>query len=131
MKSRFKQLQETGREAEFYFMNNYQNIDAFSNGMLDDARLYGDGYDFQVQVFEKYFLAEIKGVRAPSGAIRLTKKEILKANEYKDEYALIIVSNLVNSPKLTVLFNPIVNLVFTKKNVSQVQTTYHSEFISW
>src|SRR5687768_9901486 len=60
MKSRFKQLQVTGQEAELYFINNYQNIENFSNGVLDDARLFGDGYDFQVQVSDKYFLAEIK-----------------------------------------------------------------------
>lgn len=131
MKSRFKQLQETGQEAELFFMNNYQSIKVFSYGILDDARLYGDGYDFQVQVFEKYFLAEIKGVRTSSGSIRFTKNEFLKANEYKDVYALVVVSNLANSPKITAMFNPVANLELTKKIVSQSQITYHSEFMSW
>jgi hypothetical protein len=131
MKSRFKQLQVTGQEAELYFMHNYQSIDIFSNGILDDARLFGDGYDFQIQVTEQYFLAEIKGVRASSGNIRLTENEFIKAREYKDEYGLVVVSNLENLPKMTAVFNPIKSLALTKKTVSQNQTTYHSGYISW
>ena len=131
MKSQFKQLQVTGQEAELYFINNYQNIEIFSSGTLDDARLFGDGYDFQIQVSERYFLAEIKGVRASSGNIRLTENEFIKASEYKDEYGLVVVSNLADLPKMTAVFNPIENLSLTKKVVSQNQTTYHSEFMSW
>lgn len=131
MKSRFKQLQITGQEAEIYFIHNYKNIEPFSSGALDDARLFGDGYDFQIQVAEKYYLAEVKGVRASSGSIRLTENEFDKANEYKNDYGLIIVSNLSNLPKMTAVFNPIENLALTKKVVSQSQITYHSEFISW
>jgi hypothetical protein len=131
MKSRFKQLQVTGQEAELYFLNNYQNIEDFSNGVLDDARLYGDGYDFQVQVFEKYFLAEIKGIRSLSGSVRLTENEFLKAREYQEEYGLVVVSNLADFPKMSVIFNPIANLKLTKKVATQNQTTYHSEFIYW
>lgn len=131
MRSRFKQLQITGQEAEVYFMHNYKNIELFSNGILDDARLFGDGYDFQIQVIEKYFLAEIKGVRAASGSIRLTENEFAKASEYKNDYGLIVISNLSDLPKMTAVFDPIENLALTRKVVSQSQTTYHSEFISW
>jgi hypothetical protein len=131
MKSRFKQLQVTGQEAELYFMHNYKKIQPFLNGVLDDARLFGDGYDFQIQVTEKYYLAEVKGVRASSGSIRLTENEFEKAREYKNDYGLIVVSNLSDLPKMTAVFNPIENLALSKKVVSQSQTTYHSEFISW
>jgi hypothetical protein len=131
MRSRFKQLQVTGKEAEIFFIRNYKSIVSFSNGILDDARLFGDGYDFQIQVTEKYFLAEVKGVRAFSGSIRLTENEFAKANEYKNDYGLIVVSNLEDLPKMTAVFNPIENLALTKKVVSQSQTTYHSKFISW
>lgn len=34
VKSRFKKLQETGLEAELYFMNNFNSIDQFKNGTL-------------------------------------------------------------------------------------------------
>lgn len=131
IKSRFKQLQLTGQEAEIYFMNNYKIIVPFANGILDDARLFGDGYDFQIQVTKKYFLAEVKGVRTTSGSIRLTENEFAKADEYKGNYGLIVVSNLSDLPKMAAIFNPIENLLLTKKVVAQTQTTYHSKFISW
>src|SRR5690606_5412052 len=98
MKSQFKQLQLTGREAEFYFMNNFQSVKRFDGGVLDDARLFGDGYDFQIRVESSYFLVEVKGVRESIGAVRLTENEYEKAIEYKDVYGLVIVSNLDNLP---------------------------------
>lgn len=131
MKSRFKQLQVTGQEAELYFMNNYQRIETFYSGKLDDARLLGDGYDFQVQVSERYFLAEIKGVRASSGNVRLTENEYRKAKEYKNDYSLVVVSNLSDIPKMTAIFNPIASLTLKRKRITQNQTTYHSEVVAW
>ncbi len=131
MKSRFKQLQLTGQEAEIYFIHNYKTISPFSNGTIDDARLFGDGYDFQIQTTGIYYLAEVKGVRSLSGNVRLTENEFMKASEYKNNYGLIVVSNLSDLPKMTSVFNPIKNLSLTKKVISQTQTTYHSEFISW
>jgi hypothetical protein len=64
VKSRFKKLKETGLEAELYFINNFNSIDIFKNGIIEDARLFGDGYDFQVNSGENSYLAEIKGIRA-------------------------------------------------------------------
>jgi hypothetical protein len=46
IKLRFKKLQETGLEAELYFINNFNSIEFFKNGIIEDARLFGDGYDF-------------------------------------------------------------------------------------
>lgn len=63
VKSRFSKLQETGLEAELFFMNNYEEIPKFKGGYLEDARLLGDGYDFQINVKNTYYLAEIKGIR--------------------------------------------------------------------
>ena len=79
LKSKFKQLQITGQEAELYFMQNFQNIASFKNGILEDARLLGDGYDFQIQVNSRFILAEVKGLRSNYGSIRLTENEFLKA----------------------------------------------------
>lgn len=131
MKSKFKQLQITGQEAELYFLNNYQSIEAFENGALEDGRLFGDGYDFQVQTTDRYILAEIKGLRASYGSVRLTENEFLKAEEYKNDYGLIVVSNLSDVPKMTAIFNPVANFSLKKQVVSQSQVTYHSEAISW
>jgi hypothetical protein len=63
LKSKFRTLMETGAEAELFFMKNYQTIDRFNAGSLEDARLFGDGYDFQITVESSYILTEVKGVR--------------------------------------------------------------------
>lgn len=131
IKSKFKQLQITGQEAELFFINNYQTIDYFKNGILEDARLFGDGYDFQIQLLERYFLVEIKGVKKSSGSIRLTENEFFKASEYQDNYSLIVISNLEKLPKMNVIFNPIKKLALKKHVFTQSQITYLSNYRVW
>ena len=130
-KSKFKQLQTTGLEAELYFMQNFRDLDSFKNGVLDDARLFGDGYDFQIQINSRFVLAEIKGLRSEYGSMRLTENEFVKAQEYKSDYGLIIVSNLELLPKMTPIFNPIANLKFKKKTTKYEQISYHSTPLVW
>jgi hypothetical protein len=125
IKSRFKQMQETGLEAELYFLNNYQTIDIFKGGAIEDARLYGDGYDFQINVSNIYLLAEVKGVRGKNGSLRFTNNEYKKALEYKNDYILSVVVNLNELPTLKVIRNPVKNLEFKKvERYSQVQVEY-------
>lgn len=131
MKSKYRQLQITGQEAEIFFMNNYQNISTFENGILEDARMFGDGYDFQIQVSDQYFLAEVKGIRTDYGSFRFTKNEFEKANVYKNEYGLVVVSNLIEIPKMTILFDPIEKIRLTKQLINTEQISYYSESISW
>lgn len=109
-KSRFKKLQETGLEAELYFMNNFNSIATFSNGILEDARLYGDGYDFQINVNDGFYLAEVKGIREKKGRFRLTEHEFNVASEYQSKYILTLVVNMNDMPKLITIENPINNL---------------------
>lgn len=129
VKSKFKNLQETGKEAEFFFMQNYRNIPLFKDAKLEDARLWGDGYDFQIHVNDKFVLAEVKGIREKKGMIRMTQNEYEKATEYKSDYCLVVVSNLNSMPRLDCVANPLQSLVFTCKQSSNVQNTYHSMFI--
>ena len=131
IKSKFKQLQLTGQEAELYFKNNYQQIEPFKDGLLDDARLLGDGYDFQIQIEAKYFLVDVKGVRKTYGAFRMTDKEYSRADEYKSDYGLVIVSNLEDVPKMTTIFNPIAELVLERQERTQQQISYHSKSLTW
>lgn len=124
--SRFKKLQETGLEAELYFINNYQSIDIFKNGKIEDARLYGDGYDFQINVKEKSFLAEVKGIRAKKGRFRLTENEFQKASEFKADYIISLVLNLDELPTILTIDNPINNLKFEKKIIKSKEVReYH------
>ena len=130
-KTKFKQLQETGKEAEFYFINNFRSIPLFVDGILEDARLWGDGYDFQIQCSDNYMLAEIKGLRETTGSIRMTQNEYNKALEYSKDYILVVVSNLRNTPKLTCIENPANKLVLTPREQQSRQTNYYSENLSW
>lgn len=126
VKSRFKKLQETGLEAELYFINNYNSIDIFKNGIIEDARLYGDGYDFQINVNENSFLAEVKGIRAKKGKFRLTENEYVKAQEYKNDYIVTLVLNLDDLPTFLTIDNPLENLKFEERIIKSKETReYH------
>lgn len=126
MKSRFKKLQETGLEAELYFMNNFNSIEVFKNGSLEDARLFGDGYDFQINVKNNFYLAEIKGIRGKKGKFRMTENEYKKAIEYKDDYIVTIVLNMNDIPTFLTVDNPVKNLNFEEKIInSSVNKEYH------
>lgn len=126
VKSRFKKLQETGLEAELYFMNNFNSIDQFKNGILEDARLFGDGYDFQINVNESSYLAEIKGIRASKGRFRMTENEYNKALEYKNDYVITLVLNMNDLPVFLTIENPANNLKFKKEeSISKPVIEYH------
>ncbi|WP_367772699.1 DUF3883 domain-containing protein [Flavobacterium sp. WC2421] len=126
VQSRFKKLQETGLEAELYFINNYNLIDVFKNGIIEDARLYGDGYDFQISVDANTFLAEVKGIRAKKGKFRLTENEYTKAKEYQSNYIVTLVLNLDDSPTFLTIDNPLKNLKFEEKIIKSKETKeYH------
>lgn len=131
IKSKFKQLQLTGHKAEVYFKNNYRQIEYFKDGLLDDARLLGDGYDFQIQIETKYFLVDVKGIRKTYGAFRMTDKEYSRAGEYKNDYGLVIISNLEDVPKMTTIFNPVAELVLERQERTQQQISYHSKSMTW
>jgi hypothetical protein len=114
IKSKFKKLQETGLEAELFFINNFKLIDYFQDGFLEDARLYGDGYDFQISNNINQYLVEVKGIREKQGKFRLTEKEFLTATEYKNNYFITIVLNMNATPKLITIKNPINSLEFER-----------------
>lgn len=125
-KSRFKQLQKTGLQAELFFLANFNSIEIFEGGIVEDARLFGDGYDFQVDKNSDTYLAEIKGIRQKIGKLRLTEKEYKKAEEYKDDYVLTVVSNLDDIPMFKIFRNPAKNLAFEKRDVlARMQVEYH------
>ncbi len=131
LKSKFKQLQITGQEAELFFMNNYKEVNSFKDGILEDARIFGDGYDFQIEVQKHFFLTEIKGLRTDYGSIRMTQNEFYKAKEYTDDYALVVISNLSDIPKMSVIFNPTENIRFTEKAINTKQVNYHTSPLKW
>lgn len=131
IKSRFRKLQETGLEAEVFFREHFEEISQFSGGFIQDARLLGDGYDFQIEVGSQIYLSEVKGVRGSSGPIRLTEREFQTANEYKSNYAVIVVANLDEVPKAVPIFDPIRAIALKQESVELRQTQYRSPAIDW
>lgn len=126
MHSKFYAMQQTALAAELYFMHNYQRIDIFCGGQLQDARLLGDGYDFQVSNHGIHFLTEVKGIRQPKGKIRLTQKEYHKACTYKNNYILTVVINLDDVPRFISIADPIAHLEFKEVLVqSKLSKEYH------
>jgi Domain of unknown function (DUF3883) len=126
VKSRFKKLQETGLEAELYFMHNFNSIEIFKNGVLEDARLFGDGYDFQLSVNDSLYLAEVKGIRASKGRFRMTENEYNKALEYKNDYVITLVLNMNDLPVFRTIENPANNLKFKRvERISKPIIEYH------
>ena len=131
--SKFRQMQETGLEAELFFLNNYKLISPFERGSITDARLFGDGYDFELDFAdESFYLAEVKGLKTEIGSIRFTEKEIIRAEEHADNYFLVVVKNLINTPQFSLTQNPLKNLKL-KKNVRNQKPVieFLSESIKW
>ncbi len=131
VKSQFKKLQETGHAAENFFMAHFGQIPKFDQGNLTDARYFGDGYDFQIETANGFFLAEIKGVREKKGGVRMTNKEYEKAREFKADYGLVIVSNLADIPKMTPVFNPLAELSVEKCLLTKRDIEYHIRSQNW
>ena len=100
-------------------------------GQIQDARLFGDGYDFQIELSPRFILAEVKGLQTRRGAVRLTEKEFRTAEEYSDDYALIVVSNLQDSPRLNLIQNPTRELKLRRQIITAEAVTYHSEALTW
>ncbi len=126
IQSKFKKLQETGLKAETYFINNYNDINIFKGGKLQDARLFGDGYDFQIDINNGFYLAEVKGIKENKGRFRLTENEYQKAAEYKNDYIVTLVLNLDKIPRFLQVENPIKNLKFKERKVSaKITKEYH------
>jgi hypothetical protein len=78
-----------------------------------------------------FYLAEVKGVRGKSGSVRLTENEFLKAQEYKDDYCLAVVSELESAPHITPVFNPLANLEFSKQTITSEQVYYSLPVRRW
>ena len=102
VRTKFKRLQETGMEAENYFIYHFDKEEKFKDGQLTDARLYGEG------------------------RIRLTSKEFEKAKEYQSNFILSLVTNLEDIPKLVLIDNPLNHFEFEKNVIKHEVVEYRS-----
>lgn len=131
MKSQFQQLQKTGIEAELYFLQNYRMVATFADAGIEDARQLGDGYDFQLTLGSEYWVAEIKGTRARTGAVRLTSNEFDRAQELRDRFCLVVVANLDKLPTMVPIFDPLRQINLTRQIIVSEQIYYHSATLDW
>lgn len=131
MKSRFRQLQETGVEAELFFMHNYRQVRTFADAAIEDGRQLGDGYDFQLAHGGEYWLAEVKGLRTRMGAIRLTENEFKRAEEFRGHFCLVVVSALDTRPLMAPIFDPLSLVRLNRKTIVSEQIYYHSQALEW
>ena len=74
---------------------------------------------------------------APTGTVTAmedtytTEAEYNKALEYKESYVLVVISNLINTPRISYIENPISQISFTPREQTSVQTNYYSEMMAW
>jgi hypothetical protein len=106
-------------------------VSNFDGGVLDDARLFGDGYDFQITTADNLYLVEVKGLQGPRGSIRLTQNEYNKAQEYTSQFALSVVSNLTEAPRMAVIYDPVHVLALERRVMTSEQVNYHSPIQFW
>lgn len=106
-------------------------MEEFAGGVLEDARLFGDGYDFQVTLPADFMLVDVKGVWAATGGGRLTANEYAKAEQHKQAYYLAVVSNLVSAPQITLHFDPLASMEWTMQQIVTEQTFYTTSSRRW
>jgi len=114
----------TGKAAEEFFIKYYsQNKKPFS-GTLTDCRDFGVGYDFKIEVQDKIYYIEVKGLSDFAGGVLFTSKEWAVAENERENYFLCVVSNLSEQAEINFINNPFVKLA-PKKNI------YTTIQISW
>ena len=122
LESKFKKMQTTGLLTELYFMQNFKSIKGLEEASCEDARIYGDGYDFFLTILDSEFLCEVKGLRGANGEVRMTSKEYEKALEFKESYILAVVINLDKEPKILSFKNPLEKILFKPKTILQKES---------
>lgn len=105
----------TGRKAEEYFIEYYNNHSEPIVGILTDTRDDGCGYDFEIKNTESHFV-EVKGLAEESGGVLFTNKEWEAAKQAQDKYYLAIVSKINTTPEINFIQNP-VSVLNAKKNI--------------
>lgn len=95
----------TGKSAEEYFINQFNENKTPFNGKLIDCRDFGCGYDFKIEGLKVNYI-EVKGLATEKGGILFTNKEWQKANDAGDDYFVCLVKNIDNNPEIKYIKNP-------------------------
>ena len=109
----------TGKAAETFFMEHFNNIGLPISGELIDCRELGAGYDFGIKNSTETYFIEVKGLAAANGGVLFTNKEWQTALRYRERYYLVIIKNLSVAPEVKIIQNPAASLK-PKKNIRTV-----------
>lgn len=114
----------TGKAAEEFFLKHYSENKKPFDGNMIDCRDLGIGYDFRIEMEDKKYFVEVKGLSDFSGGVLLTDKEWTVANKEGKDYFLCVISNLREKPEIIFIQNPAEKLK-PKRNI------YTAIQISW
>lgn len=114
----------TGKTAENYFIQHYNDTFNPRRGTLIDCRDLGCGYDFKIESKNLVTYVEVKGLAEFSGGVLFTDKEWQVAVEKGEDFYLCNVKNVNENPEINFIQNP-ASKINPKKNI------YTSIQINW
>lgn len=99
----------TGRAAEQYFINCFNNLPEFAECEIEDTTHMGCGHDFRLWPphGSAFKAIEVKGMTERTGTLSLTDKEYRSAAALADRFFLFVVRNFRETPFHTVHANPL------------------------
>ncbi|WP_170937558.1 DUF3883 domain-containing protein [Terribacillus saccharophilus] len=105
----------TGKKAEEIFLNKYNagEINGLNSSIID-CRDNGCGYDFEVDVKPK-IVFEVKGLAGSKGGVSFTDKEWSVAKKLRDNFNLVLVSNVNDEPLIRIIKDPYKHLTAKKR----------------
>jgi hypothetical protein len=106
----------TGKAAENYFIQYFNETSKPKAGTLFDCRDLGCGYDFRIESNSLETYVEVKGLADISGGILFTDKEWKVATEKGESFFLCVVKNVGDKPEISFIQNPAA-IITPKKNI--------------
>jgi len=83
---------------------------------------HGEGYDYEVEKDGKVIFIEVKGLSSDVDDITLTEKETRKALDERENYWVMVVARIPNSPEIYIVKDPaseIDKIVTPKSRIKQ------------
>lgn len=114
----------TGKKAEEYFIRYHRDHKKPFAGELIDTRENGCGYDFEIKAEGAKYYIEVKGAANKNTGILFTNKEWETAKKHGDNYYVVFISNLDDTPSLEFIQSPYEKLNPNKNIVKTVQITW-------
>ncbi|MEC0281548.1 protein NO VEIN domain-containing protein [Terribacillus saccharophilus] len=114
----------TGKKAEEIFLKKYNAGEIIGTYFpIIDCRDNGCGYDFEVAVKPK-IVFEVKGLAGSKGGVSFTDKEWSVAKKLKDNYNLVLVSNVNDEPYIRIINDPYKHLTAKKRVTKTVAISW-------